>query len=1173
MSERNWTEAQLSAINFTGKNLILSAAAGSGKTATLTERIIRLLKDPSKGAQLNRMLVVTFTVAAAGELKSRIGDALTEAISKDPGNASLSRQLASLEGASISTIDSFFKSELRPHFSALGLPPEFSILDSAEAEVLRKEAMDRTVEAFFAGKGEAPLEDFCALSDCLSTARNEEDLSESLLKIFADLIAYDVSSEALLKKAAEIRSAKGDFFQTEYSRPVKKEMGLIRCHFYTVFKHFASVLSENVYTEKYVEEAERLALMADELGKLSEGSFSAAQCFFDRDDLFPNLSSIKSGCSTDEYELFKAKRNALKKEISDLKKDFFTDGGAPLDRVIEMTADHIETLAAVFKGFSKVFGEIKRERGGVDFSDLAAFARKIFINEDGTPTPAAIETGKKYDYIFIDEYQDTNAVQDAIFTAVSQSAGRFMVGDVKQSIYGFRGSCPELFTGYRSRYADGIEGSSVFMSDNFRSDRCVIDLSNTVSRYIFSAGETPFEKGDELVCSKIGGDRGTKCEIILVERESEDKAPPPSEAECVAARISELLNGELLASGEPVRPKDIAILVRSGTNANSFVAALNERGISVNNCASDEFFDHGEVLLVLCLLNTADNPLRDIYLAGAMKSPLFGFSLDDLVAIRTSTDIPLWYSLMEYSESGSDRELRQKCSDFILTVNRWREAAKELYCDEVLRLIVSDTSLRDYGGDGDRKNADVIRSLKVLSARASAVAKSGGTLNDLIANINSVMEKADKTAAFSDPDSVTLLTVHRSKGLEYPICFLCDTSKRFNKRDSSEKLLLDRRGAIAMKLYDENGLIRCDNPLTRAVALQMSNDSTEEEARVLYVAMTRARERLIVSCKVKTAEEKLHASSEKALFPLDDYTVLRASCEGDWIIDALQREAAGNSFIYKKGADIAGADAVSHTSASPNEEKLSRFFEKYLDFSYDKEYLWNIPAKLSVSVLKPDILGSEEDGTYFDAPEIIAMEEEAPIPSFLSDTKKADAARRGTATHIFMQFCDYEALARDGAAAELLRLKEKRFISPEDAEAVRLSEIELFAKSELFAQLLDSDEVIREKRFNVRLPACDYTTDPVLREKLREDGICVTVQGVVDCIFRDRNGRPVLVDYKTDRLTPEELADKALAAKKLVHRHSRQLTIYKEVCEKMLGESFDRVLIYSLPLGGAVEVK
>ncbi len=1171
MSERTWTKDQLRAIEFDKKNLILSAAAGSGKTATLTERIIRLLKDPEKGADLSRMLIVTFTNAAAGELRERIGAALSAALADDPCNRFLAGQLTNLEGAHISTIDSFFQSEIRPYFSALSLPPDFRVADEAESQTLRDAAMAETVSDFFDGLYETDREEFIRFSDCLSDARTQGDLAARLLKISDHLLSYGVSGEDLLKNAEELEKGDGDLFACSYCDPVKEKLRQMGEYYSMRFERAASALASGEKTEKYVDGAVITLQDAKMLMSLPEKTYSQAREALYAIEL-PTLIRF-TGEQPEEYTEYKDLRSSFIGEIKDLRVDCFGDDSENTKRAMQETARIIRVLEGVNKVFREKYAFAKRERGVIDFSDAAVFAKQLFVSHDSTPTERALEIGKKFDYIFIDEYQDTNNIQDSIFSAISQNSKLFMVGDVKQSIYGFRGSCPQLFCDYREKFAQKEDSEAVFMSENFRSDHNILKFANTVSRYIFAAGATPFEKEDELICSKIGGKTDKKCEVLLVEPESSDGQALPSEPESVAMRISELLEGECLSSGERVRPGDIAILLRSATHAEDYARELSARGIPVNNLASEDFFNYSEVLMILCILNAADNPLRDIYLAGALKSPVFSFTLNQLITIRQNTDIPLWYSLCRYAENGKDKELSKKCAGFIGMVDRWRSFSREMSADEIFRLIVSDTSLRSYGGDGIRSNRDIVRTLKILSGHAAKVGRAGGTLHDLISHLNSVIEKTDKAEGFADPDSVSIITIHRSKGLEYPVCFLCEQAKRFNARDTYDKLLTDRKGRIAVKLYDGAGLVRCHTPLRGALALQMVKESIEEDARVLYVAMTRAREKLIVTCKTKNASARLSEGTKKAEYPLTVHEIMTQKSSGDWIIDALQRDGAGDCFVYRTNSSLIDGSFEKDEKETGKSLSLEEFFEKSLDFSYDKEYLENIPAKLTVSTLKPDVLGSgEEEATSFEQRTVTKLPDKAPIPSFMQEKGVADSAERGTATHIFMQFCDFENLEKNGADSELQRLLDMRFISERNASLVRLSEIERFAQSEIFQRLLGAKSVIRERRFNTVLPAADFTTDPSLREKLLRDQTLITVQGVVDCIFTDALGKTVLMDYKTDRLTEAELENPALAEDKLRFRHSRQLLIYKEICEGMLERPFDEVLIYSLHLGRAVKV-
>ncbi len=1170
MSERRWTAAQKTAIDSKKKNIILSAAAGSGKTATLTERIIRLLKDREDPCLLSRMLIVTFTKAAAGELKGRIAEALSEAIADDPQNTHLANQLACLDSANISTIDSFFKSSISPFFNSLGLPPNFDIIDTAEASILMAEAMSDTVCDCFEGRTDIDYELLLYFADCLCDSRTQGDLASNLLDVADVLLAKNITDKDLEKNALQLISCKGDITKTDYFTPVKDYIGRLCDYYILALERICTEMAAEEKTKPYVEGAAEITDKLKRLRALASSATYTDLREFAKDLEFKDLTPLRGG-QPDCYIEYKAVRTALFSEIKLLRAGFFSGDEASVFEAFELTAENIRILSRVMKIFREKYAALKRERGVADFADLSLFAKALFINEDGSPSPLAIETGKKFDYIFIDEYQDTNPVQDSIFNAISQGSRRFMVGDVKQSIYGFRGSRPELFTSYREKYEKDPEGEYIFMSENFRSDKCVLDFSNAVSEYVFAPGATPFAKEDRLICGKAGGDRATKCSVILISKKDGNNQPLPTEAETVAAEISRILAEDTLAGGERVRPGDIAILMRTSTNAEAFASAISSLGIPVNNQASEDFFNYSEVLLMLSLLNTADNPLRDIYLAASMKSPIFSFTLSELVRLRKNKDIPLWYSVLDYANNGSEAALAEKCGDFIKTVEAWREAAKDMTASEFLRFILADTGLNSYLGDGERGAEDIARTIKILSDHASRVTGGGGTLHELILHINAIIEKSDKQKGFADQNSVTIMTTHASKGLEFPVCIIVEGSKRFNHKDTQKKLLVDKKGRVAMKLYDKDGLVRCDTPLCYALKNQMTVEDTEEEARVLYVAMTRAREHLIISAKPTDPSARLSAASVRASYPLLPHAVLSQQTAADWIIDALARYSDANTFTYIRGENI---KPVPYTGAKSEktDKNAESFFEKSLDFSYDKEYLENIPSKLTVSRLRPDILGEgdEEKWELSEKRSPLAMENKAPLPDFLSGEKKAEGKEKGTATHLFMQFCDFENLKTMGAKAERDRLLAKRFISGEDAELVRLDEIELFIKSSLFADLVSSPLIYREQRFNTILPAKDLTTSPSLADKLAEDNVFVTVQGVVDCIYKDEDGKYHLVDYKTDRLTKEEMQNPSLAEKKLVERHKNQLTVYKKVCEEIIGEPFATVSVYSLPLGRSI---
>ncbi len=1173
MAERNWTPAQQRAIDFDGKNLLLSAAAGSGKTATLTQRIIRLLKDPACNAEISRMLVVTFTNAAAGELKQRIGDALSSAIAEDPGNKHIIKQLAALENAHISTIHSFFKSELTPYAVSLGLPPAFDIIDEAESTALQAEAMRETCDSFFESDDETVRQRFESLVDCISKARSESNVDEFLLKVRNALASVGIDEKKIYANAEILRENAHNICATTYYDAIKKKTADCAEYYKELFLNIADELASSEITADCVDEVLRCADVADGICKIVNESYLSIRSFFNGIIKFPNLKGKRGEDRTEEYVNFTKIRDKFKEFTRKTVSSYFELDDEEMSRICYATAEKIEMLSDVISKFNSIFTEKKCYFGSVDYNDLEKYALQVFCTDNGEPTPAAKAVGEKFDYIFIDEYQDTNAVQDMVFSAVSCGCGRFMVGDVKQSIYTFRGAKPEIFTEYRKKYERGEDGEAVFMSENFRSDSGVINFSNLVSEYVFATKATPFEESDRLIFAKKE-DNGAPAEICIVEKtagEEEDAANP--EAEYVAERIKCMLDGS--DGSQNLQPRDIAILLRGKAAAEDYVRALAKRGVAATSGSPENFFGLGEVLLVMCLLNAVDNPLRDVYLAGAMKSPLCGFELSELVRIRRRDKDPLWYSVRRYADDGSDSELKGKCSAFVEKLNKWRNAAKELPADEMLRLIISETGLLRYEGDGVRTQSDIARSVKTLISHSCTVSRKGGGLHELVVYLNSLAECRGKEEFLGDENKVTIMTVHSSKGLEFPVCFICECMKGFNTTDKKDLLIIGANGEIALSLYDSEGIVRCDTALRRALGEGLARQCIEEEARVLYVAMTRARERLIITFKSKDIDKTLTTAAENARRSISAHVINSASDWATWILDAAMRNIGNDCFVINKVRDIK-SDTGTVELAIENTDGCAAGLKEFLGDTSGcingREYLHTVPAKLTVSKLRPDILNLGEEAVSLDCGGVTRMPKKMPMPRFMSGEAHS-AADAGVATHIFMQFCDWKRLYDEGAETELKRLLSHGFISEENAALVRLDEIELFRRSDIIARLISAKEVFREKRFNASLPADNFTTDKALAENLCRDGINITVQGVVDCIFTDSDGKTVLLDYKTDRLTPEELEDRSLAEKKLVARHRRQLSVYRDICEDILGKKFDGVYIYSLPLGDIIEIK
>ena len=1206
MSKMSWTPAQRKAIDYRGDALLLSAAAGSGKTATLTERIVRLLTDENSTAEISRMLCVTFTRAAAAELRERIGRGLNRALSENPGNSRLSRQLYDLGRARITTIHSYCLEVLRSHAPELGLPAGFAIAEEADVKNLSRQVMTDVLSDLF----EQGEDWFITLADTLAGARNESSLDDALLKLANALSSAGMEPRTLDSLADSLARTEGDFLTTPAGAGTRSAVLRFARHYAAYFADVVEDFAQDEEFEKKYNPAARACLDTAKalLAAAEEGSYGAVRVAL-MSYSPPKLGGISKDSQTPQSLYFQDQRKKFKEKIDDWLKKSFALSPEETAVACARTAEVAHHIARVLSLYFDALRTRKRDRGIVDFTDLEELTARLFTDEDGNPTEAAVQAGKSFDYIFIDEYQDTNHLQDSIFSALAQGGGgRFMVGDIKQSIYRFRGAEPEVFSSYRRAWPTEEEdphaaAMSLFMQENFRCDRSVIDFGNMVSRHIFSTGSIPFTESDELKYAKHGDTPkpAHPVEVRILPKKTEDADDSVmDEADYVADRVARMLGRERREDGTPLVPGDIAILLRSpGPDGADFAQALEARGIRVHNRASNTLYEQPEILLMLSVLHSIDNPTRDIHLAAAMKSPVFGFTLDDLVRIRRAVSYgSLWDAVNlcqkeSVPEAGVTEDLSRRCGEFIRRLENLRKDARGIGADTlILRLYAESRILSLLEGDPSVDAGAARANLQALYDEARRFENAtGGGLYPFLTHMEAVAESGSTLPQKdADPNAVRILSIHQSKGLEFPVCFLARTDKGRNLQDTHARVLFDPAVGVAMKLPDEGGVVRCDTPLRRSVSSAMADAIIEEEMRVLYVAMTRARERLIVTATLNKPEEELQSRAIGARFTTD-YTVYRAPNNITWILDAIESARYhGDRAIDAVNVEIVNSTtetedrpdtAYDTTPSSVNEAAVERYrelFEKRFAYRYPHEALAGIPAKLTVSRLYPGILDEVEsaESTRTDitrTPSLPPRGERNRAPRFLKGKTEFEASFAGTATHTFMQFCDFDALAKSGAEAELHRLTAEGFLSAAMAEAVRLSEIEKFRESDLFARMRDASYMRREFRFNASLPAWEFTTDPTLAEELRREGADIIVQGVVDCLFIDRDGRAVLVDYKTDRLTDREIADPALAKKKLVERHRTQLIYYRAVCREMFGREIEECVIYSLPLGRDIAVE
>ena len=866
------------------------------------------------------------------------------------------------------------------------------------------------------------------------------------------------------------------------------------------------------------------------------------------------------------------------------------------------TARHTTKLYEVLCEYEARLREEKQERNVFDFSDIRRYTLKLLVGDDGMPTKTAKDYADTFSEIYIDEYQDVDRVQDTIFRAISRPDNRFMVGDIKQSIYGFRGAEPQVFAEYRKEFpshgsaeAPLSDAESIFMSENFRCDKSIIDFTNTVCSYLFSfcADSIDYRPEDDLVCGKeLPSDSyvSPKVEVSVIlppsdteeeegAEESEEILPEKydkkrAEARYIAKKILSLTK-KTKADGSPIGYGDVAVLSRTKSMCEYVSAELAAAGIPCNGEAKDRYFENPDVLMMLSLLNAIDNPHRDIHLAGMLRSPIFSFSLEDLVRIRKDhqSAMSLYDALLETAKE--DSALGARCLLVQEMLEEWRDSAASLPVDRLLRMIFDSPRFVASGLVSDESGTENGGNLLLLYEYARKFEGSSFKgLYSFIEFINTVMEEGmtlDSSSAEISSDSVSVMTIHQSKGLEFPVCFLCGTGIQFNQQDSRESLLFDHELGVAMKIADGSGFARIGTPMREAILTNCEKKNIEEEMRVLYVALTRARERLYISGTASDEQKFAEKLSSYASFPCR-YAV--ASCKNylSWICLALEHAKKDDAFymvsFVESGESYPDELPLCEVAKTETDAALLAYLEDKFSFVYPYKALSRLPAKLTVSRLSPDAL-DEDDSSI----ELSESAKKAVVPDFFKTDGKSrkSPAERGTATHLFLQFCDFEYARKHGVQEEFARLEAERFLPPDAKELIYFDELERFFEHELPETILSARRVIREQRFNLLLSPDSFTKDAAFADIIRGEGLAV--QGVMDLLLIDRDGRLCLFDYKTDRLSRDELADGALAKRRMNERHGLQLSYYAHAAHLLFGRPCDRVAVYATHSGMLYDIE
>ncbi len=1206
---RSWTQSQLAAINQHGKTILVSAAAGSGKTSVLTERIIRDLTDQRSPADLSRLLVVTFTRAAAAELKARIAVALTDALSEAPGNRHLSNQLLLLGGADISTIDSFFQRIVRANFEQLGLPSAFRIADENELYPLSSEIMDGLIEEFYCKyaaseqQSEDPLarvrkNSFAEVLDHLLSNRSDGKLTQVLLSYYRRFGSYPKGIELIKESVIELRQAvKLPFFHSRYGIVMRDRMleqcVLTETELHNINSKLAvdpdiavkchALISSDITFFKALHEA------------LDIANYTRVQSVLNA-FIVGRFPTVKN--KSDLVIRYQNKRAAFRKEIAKWQ-ELFAMPEELIFTQMQKTADFAEMLYELFSMYQKRFMSEKLSRAVLEHNDVRAMLYRLLTDEEGRASEFSKTLSAQYDAVYIDEYQDVDLLQDRIFALIGRNH-RFMVGDIKQSIYGFRGSDPSIFSDYRRKMplydsdeAEKADGVCVFMSENFRCNRSVIDFTNLVCSFLFSACEKSvgYRPQDDLVCSKADGNVELPVQVAVFDRmgeasnEETENETPADEAMWVASEIACLLKDGKKNDGSAILPSDISILVRNKAHGNAFVSELVRLGIPVSTEVARDLWREPLMTDLLNLLRAVDNPYRDIPLSEFLLSPFGGFSLEELTHIRNaSPHHKALYDAIDAAIETCGDSLRNKLSEMFIWLENLREQANLLSADHFLRLLYLDERLIDFSKEPV---------FLFLYEQARIYQKNAWCgLYGFLAHIEKLLESgAASGSCFARIESaVSVMTVHHSKGLEYPVVFLCACGARFNRSDLSESLMFHPDVGFASKLYNAVSGVAESTLLRDAVAQKIGDEQAEESIRTLYVALTRARERLYITGTLSAKWENAVSSAQQITHG-NTGVILGLGSYLSQILAALFQNNQSDASFYRLRhisheevmmlEQKASSQKALTETAQPAVQRLdetalhyAKIIREHGRLSYELAPLTGLPTKIAASKMEPRLLDRLCDPTNEKEALLRQIElmkkASSSFASLLTARNQVTAADIGTAAHTFLEHCDYKMLTEYGALKEAERLVHLDFITQQTADILPLEQLERFRKSDLMKQIGKAKQLYRELQFGIFVPLAELTENPQFAESLKDNRLLV--QGSIDLLLEMPNGALYLYDYKTDSLSDTERKDRTMLAQAMRIKHEDQLSCYMRAVKQLFGRMPEKAFIYSLPLGEAIEI-
>ncbi|SDN13554.1 helicase-exonuclease AddAB subunit AddA [Bacillus sp. OK048] len=1223
-----WTEDQWKAIMGKNKDILVAAAAGSGKTAVLVERIIQKILSEEEPIDVDELLVVTFTNASAAEMRHRIGEALEKAINKDPGSRHLRKQLSLLNKAAISTLHSFCMEVIRKYYYLIDVDPSFRIADETEAQLIRDEVMDELFEEEY---GKKDNERFFQLVDSFTSDRSDSALMDIVRDIYdfamsnplpSDYLQsmidmYDVST---VKNIEELPFIQALLFDIELQLEGAKEM-IQRGLDVTKLPGGPAPRAEN-----FLDDINVINTLIDANRDSWEALYHAMQTWS-----FTRAKQVK-GDHFDKELTEKAQkiRDKAKKKIQDIKDELFIRKPEGFLRDMDEMRPLVEMLVHLVTAFSEAFEKAKREKGLVDYADLEHYCLKILTGEitpDGEflPSEAALAYRNHFNEVFVDEYQDVNMVQETILKLVAKedemNGNLFMVGDVKQSIYRFRLAEPNLFLGKYNRFRQDGNGTGlrIDLARNFRSRKEVLEGTNYLFKQIMGVkvGEIEYDEAAELrpgapypedepfpielLLINQNDTRNelpavaaeTEAETITLEFDAVDLEKSQLEARVMAAKIKQLIANETKVynpkteSYRPIMYRDIVILLRSMTWAPQIMEEFKQQGIPIYANLSSGYFEATEVAIMMSLLRVIDNPFQDIPLASVLRSPIVGLNEEELAQIRLYNKGTFWESVKKFCLSKPTEKtegLFEKVRRFYDHLDEWRSMARQGSLSELIWQLYRDTQLYDFAGGlpGGKQRQANLRALYDRARQYEQTSFRG--LFRFLRFVERMIERGDDLGAAralgEQEDVVRMMTIHSSKGLEFPVVFIAGLSRNFNMADIRKAYMLDKDFGFAAKYVNVEKRITYPSLPQIAFKRRKKMEMLAEEMRVLYVALTRAKEKLYLTGTLKDLNKQIEQWNDVSTHTdwlLKDYERASAGCYMDWVGPALIRHQDGKELRKAEtNAPLVPDEIACHPSAwkitqiSAEEIKKQEMIENidedtFLTQVEKKEFIpvtspfeeviksrltWEYSfanasthrSKQSVSEMKRQReMADEQSGT-----ELLSRFKKSITkrPKFMQE-KSLSPAERGTALHMVMQHVDYtRPVTLETVEEQVQQMVSNELLTVEQAEVINTQLVVKFFESDLGNRIQKAKVVNREIPFTLSLAALEvYPT-------WKDEDESVFIQGIIDCVFEDENGL-ILIDFKSDGITDRYKGGFEQAKPILEERYRLQINLYTKALEQI----------------------